>query len=186
MKLLPNAFRSRPDLVVAFDSEADPPVLPLAWKAGSLVDRTRHSIGVGSWGHLRDDLIDIQARGTTIRHLQLWSHGTIFGPQINGRTITETTIRDLASVLTDLESFWLRCCMSGRNLDLIAKLVDSLGATVAAHTEVISAPVPWKQRGLVACRPGRAPAWDPKDPTLPACSVLRMELPAWAYRDKRP
>ena len=165
--------------VMIFDSGARPRVLPLAWRAGSLIDGAR-SYGVRSWGEAYAQLQAHRVSHGPIREIQVWSHGYPGRPMIGPDGPDLDALRSAAG--DQLSLIWWRSCDVHRSHRFARDASRILGATSVGHCAVISAPIPWQQRAICALRPGEDPWWDPSGEGLRACSALRMRVPDFAYR----
>lgn len=172
----------RRNQVTLWDRSAVPRALPLSWWLGSLVDGS-HSYGKSTSEKAYDALYDHRATKAPIHGASIWCHGS-YGKLHWGKKRLNMDVL-VHALGPDLHWLWLRTCNFGRDTAEMQDLADRLKCDVYAHTEVVSAPDPRYQEGVVGTSPGCRPAWPLDAPDSPRANILQMR-PDKAWLDCQP
>ena len=168
-------------LVVLYD---DQDRLSPFWRLGRHVNRTRRDIAVTSWDEAYERLAAADAK-ECVRELHVWGHGSRGKPKIAKQGVD---LDALFAAVPDLGLVWWRSCSvhKGPRGCAFAGQVARRGAISVGHTEVISAPLFWRQRSICAYTPeeyarGVTPHWE-DGRRLRGVSTFRMKVPTFAFR----
>lgn len=176
---------SRPNLVCLYD---DQDRFSKWWRLGQKVNRTRRDVPATTWTEAYERLAAEQA-AAPVTELHVWGHGAPGKPLIARRQVN---LSHLQEALPDLQLVWWRSCNVHKGTEGHAFVLDLAGSGIISvgHTEVISAPLFWRQKAVCAYTPqeymaGHSPWWRERDTTqrLRGCSTFRMDVPRFAYRD---
>lgn len=167
----------RDDLAVLYD---DGDKLSIWWRLGTIINRTGVDIGATS---PRDAYAKLEVANDRhpIRELHIWGHGQAGRSLMGGKPLD---LYRLFESVPECRLVWFRQCdtFKGQTGKRFAALAASLFGNAVGHTQVISAPLPWQQRGICGLRRGQVPWWTDTGQELWAVSALRMTVPPWAWR----